>query len=110
MLAITALSPSCKTGEGMAVCSESSNDLIQHRSSRMALRSPDAALFVSWSIVASNLLMWRLPPFSVTLTRCRPILWSKVAKFCEPLGLPFGFLDCPLVNCVRFGGLPYPIA
>src|ERR1700733_11548219 len=59
-------------------------------------------------MAASNLVSCRVRPFSVTAIRCRPTFSSKVERFCDPLGLPLGLPETPLVNRVFSGGLPYP--
>src|SRR5665213_1386272 len=72
--------------------------------------SPRRPLLTNCERIASALDISRLRPFSVTLTRCRTTLSSMVPRFCDPFGRPFGFPDCPLTNCLYWGGLPYPIS
>src|SRR5260370_33032764 len=91
-----------------AAGSDSGKYLIQARIRSKALGSPDVALLASWCMPASILLMWRILPLMLTLIFSQRTLARIVAKFLEPGGLPFGFPDCPLTNCLCFGGLPYP--
>src|SRR5215469_5527509 len=72
--------------------------------------SPAAALFMSCMALASNLVISRVMPLSVTLTFCRPTSWKIVAKFFDPFGRPFGLPDCPFRNCRLFGGFAYPVS
>lgn len=77
---------------------------------RIATMSPAAALSANCFIAASSFVTVLRIPFSLMTTSSRRIRSKTVAQFGLPFGRPSGLPEVPLRNCVRFGGLPYPVS